>query len=73
MQRQLMGTSHRSMTKDIRRISEHVVLHMDKPQNEPMRGSKLPWAYIRFAAWAIPILMHHGYIGSEGDEAPPPD
>lgn len=73
MQRQLMETSRRNLTKDIKRVAEHVILHIDKPQNEPMRGSKLPWSYIRFAAWAIPILKYHGYIGSKDDEAPPTD
>lgn len=57
--------------KDLRRIAEHVLLHMEKPQAEPIRGNKLAWSYIRFARWAIPILAKHGYIEAEEEKKVP--
>ena len=35
---------------------------MAKQQREPIKGYELARAYIRFAAWAIPLLIRHGEI-----------
>lgn len=48
--------------RDLNRVLDHVRLHATTKQVEPMRGSKVPWSYIRFAAWAIPLLIKHGEI-----------
>ena len=53
--------------KDLRRVAEHVIYHTEHPQADPIRGVKVAWSYIRFAAWAIPILVAHGYIGPGSD------
>ena len=55
-------------------IRDHVRLHAQKPQHEPIKGYGLARSYIRFAAWAIPLLIEHGEIvvdesQSNGDDA----
>ena len=47
---------------ELNRIRDHVQLHAAKPQREPIKGYGLAGAYIRFAAWAIPLLIRHGEI-----------
>ena len=48
--------------KDLRRVGQHLKAHLAINQREPMKGYKLPWSYIKFAAWAIPLLIEHGDI-----------
>ena len=47
---------------ELNRICDHVYLHAAKPQREPIKGYELAKAYIRFAAWALPLLIEHGEI-----------
>ena len=47
---------------ELNRIRDHVQLHAAKPQREPIKGYELARAYIRFAAWALPLLIEHGEI-----------
>jgi hypothetical protein len=53
--------------KDLRRVAEHVTTHIESPQREAIRGDKVSWSYIRFAAWAIPLLVEHGEIVVDSD------
>ena len=55
-------------------IRDHVQLHAAKPQREPIKGYGLARTYIRFAAWALPLLIERGEIvvdesPSSGDDA----
>ena len=47
---------------ELNRIRDHVRRHAAKPQHEPIKGYGLAKAYIRFAAWALPLLIEHGEI-----------
>ena len=53
---------------ELNRIRDHVQLHAAKPQREPIKGYKLARAYVRFAAWAIPLLIKHGEIVVEPED-----
>ena len=47
---------------ELNRIRDHVQLHAAKPRRRNAEGYGLERAYIRFAAWAIPLLIRHGEI-----------
>ncbi len=51
---------------DLNRIRDHLAMHQAKPRRDAMQGD-IDWAYIRFAAWALPILEHVGAYGVAGD------
>ena len=50
---------------ELNRIRDHVQLHAEKPQREPIKGYGLARSYVRFAAWAFPLLIEHGEIVAE--------
>ena len=43
-------------------IRDHLRLHAENPQREPLKGYELARSYVRFAAWALPRLIEHGEI-----------
>ena len=47
---------------ELNRILGHVRLHIETPQCEPLKGYELARSYVRFAAWALPLLIEHGEI-----------
>ncbi len=53
---------------ELNRIRDHVQLHATKPQCEPIKGYGLARTYIRFAAWALPLLIEHGEIVVEPED-----
>ena len=54
---------------DLRRVCDLLYWHKTGKRNRATRTFKDEFSLIRFAAYAIPILAHHGYIDhAEEDE-----
>ncbi len=52
--------------RDLNRVRDHVLWHMEKKRRDAVKGNKISWSYIRFAAWALPLLREVGAF-SDGD------
>jgi len=48
---------------DVRRVAWAIYRHMTTRPTDPFRGITEMWSVMRFAIWAYPILVYHGYIG----------
>ena len=48
--------------KDLRRVGQHLKVHKATKKREPMGGYKLLWSHLKFAEWAIPLLIEYGDI-----------
>ncbi len=56
--------------KDIRRVAQTIHRHMTTRATDPFRGAREMWSVLRFAMYAYPILVHHGYIGVTEEGTP---